>query len=230
MNASDCQICRQMDLLIKNPWGPYGIDVKKAEILKSLHCLFDTGSYEVAYKCEEQRKFFECPYCGTCFQLKETVDREVGSYDFYLQRIEKERVERIIQLNSDRHPFFGNWYDSFNNTDLKRVADFFQQGGNPDAGTFPGEISPLMDACMKCKFEIAELLIEHGADVHFLLERNNDKCSILRFAIANNCLSTTKLLLAKGAVLTEGDISFLRWKMGNSPGSISAEIVQLISL
>lgn len=230
MNPSDCQICRQVDLLIINPWGPYGLDKKKIEILKSLNSLFDTGTYEIDYKYEERRKYFVCPVCGTCYELTESVDWEVGHDDFHLRRIEKESAERIIQLNRDRHPFWGNWYSSFDNTDLKRIADFFQQGGNPDAGTFPGEKSPLMDACINCKFKIAELLIEHGADVHFFLDRKDEKCSILRFAIANNSLSTTKLLLEKGAVLTEGDISFLRWKIGKSPESISPEIIQLIGL
>ena len=106
------------------------------------------------------------------------------------------------------------------------LDSYMRDDANVDSYFRCSVISPLTLAIQAEKSKIAEYLIEHGANVNFIIKDRYGEghFSPLIIAVQKNNLAMTKLLLSKGALATNRNVSIKDYVTAATLG----EIVQLL--
>jgi len=105
------------------------------------------------------------------------------------------------KANGERSPLYTA--GKYNNKDLIE-----EMGGVPPSGPGVGWVTPLHYAATNNHKDVAELLLDHGADVN---EKDNEGATPLHWAARDGCNESADLLLAHRADVNAKDNS------GNTP-------------
>lgn len=107
--------------------------------------------------------------------------------------------------------------------DINSLDSYFEKYANTDAYFQCSVISPLTLAILNDKPKIAEYLIAQGANVNFIMKRKWEEgyISPLIAAVQKNNVAITKLLLAKGALTTNRNVSIKDYVTAATLGEIA---------